>query len=51
MTTHRINPIILVTIFLRWLVRQFLGDPGPPPKPSEFEKAALIEKFGFNRYL
>ena len=35
----------------RWLLKPAANGTGQVHKPSEFEKAVLIEKYGFNRYL
>ena len=47
--THAIQALILC--LWRWLTRKFTGGYGQVTSRSEFEKSALIEKYGFNRYL
>ncbi|MEH0018831.1 MAG: hypothetical protein V6Z89_04210 [Desulfobacter sp.] len=42
---------ILIIRFWQWLVNSTGKSTAPAKKASEFEKAVLIEKYGFNRYL
>ncbi len=51
MSLFKISAKIFMVRLWRWLTKPFANGGGQITKYSEFEKAVLIEKFGFNRYL
>jgi hypothetical protein len=51
MSLFRISAKVLMVRLWRWLRKPIAGGVGQITSRSEFEKAVLIEKYGFNRYL
>ncbi len=51
MALFKISAKIIMLRLWRWLKKPIAGGVGQITKHAEFEKAVLIEKYGFNRYM